>query len=435
MQVENVTPDVSSQVKAATAARQADERVALPGVLRWFWALSVVAFLLMILVSYLERRAGIPLSTRGPLPDPLFGDLLEYLPTFKLLHTPEFFTNAGKHAVAYPPFGAALFAFLYAFGHPVICYLTIAGLGFVAAVLLVRRGLIRCGIAATVATLLPATILIVSFPFEALLQRANIELFVWIFVSAGVCMIFLGRDNWAAALWGAAAAIKLYPILLLVLFLRRDKLRPLSVGCASFALLSLASLRFLSPDVALAFQGSARNVAGYQGVRTAMWNLHELAANHSAFEWFKLIGGALPVSAQSLSKLYIVCGGLAFALAYFGRARRMPLLNQLLVVIPFMVLLPPVSYYYTLTNLYAPWVALAYLAIRAKGLGVEVRGLRSTILLFVPVFAAFSIFTFRKVLLFGGLIQSLVMVCILIAALQHAFTLPEEQMEQNGGRA
>ena len=408
--------------------------VALPGVLRWFWALSVAAFVLMIAISWLEARAGMKLDERGPLPDPLFGDLLEYLPTFKLLHSPGFFTQAGQHAVAYPPFGAALFGLLYSFGRPVVFYLSIVGAAFGAAMWGVRQALVRRGIGPWVATLFPLTVLVVSFPFEGLVQRGNIELFVWMFVAVGVWAVTHGREDLAGAMWGAAAAVTLYPVLLLVLFVRRAKLRALLAGCVSFAVLTVAAVRYLSPEMGAALEGSTRSVAGYQGVRTALWSLHELAVNHSAFEWFKLVAGGF-LGAASLSRAYVVCGGVLFLVAYFGRARRMPLVNQLLVVLLFMVLLPPVSYFYTLTNLYAPWVLLVLLVIEAQRRRVTVPGLRGVILMFVPVFAAFSVFTFRRALLFGGLIQSFVMMWILIAALQYRFELPGGRMEEKGARA
>ena len=43
----------------------------------------------------------------------------------------------------------------------------------------------------------------------------------------------------------------------------------------------------------------------------------------------------------------------------------MPVANQLLALTAFMVMLPPISYFYTLVHLYAPWVVLVFVAIRA----------------------------------------------------------------------
>lgn len=419
---------------AANAESPRHSRITLPRTVRWFWVGSVLAFLLMFLVGYLEARAGIPLRTRGPFPDPLFGDLLEYLPTLKLVHTPAFFTGAGSHVIAYPPLGAALFAFLYSFHHPVALYLAILAGWLLASLWIVAQVLIGKGLQTWVAVLFPLTVAVCSFPIEGLIQRGNIELFVWITISIGIWMIFRGQQNEAAVLWGLAAAIKLYPILLFAIFLRKQSFRALMLACGTFVLSTIAAMRFLVPDLRLAFHHSSAAVAGYQGLRSSMWNLHEVAVNHSLFVWFKLFGGFSSDPAR-ISRIYFICGGLLFVLAYFGRARRMPLLNQLLVVIVFMVLLPSVSYFYTLTNLYGPWLALVFLCIAAHRRHITVPGLRSTVLLFVPVFASFTLFTFRKAYLFGGLIQSLILLCILVSSLQHPFELPAVATGREPGNA
>jgi hypothetical protein len=70
-----------------------------------------------------------------------------------------------------------------------------------------------------------------------------------------------------------------------------------------------------------------------------------------------------------------------------------------------MVMLPPISYFYTLVHLYAPFLMLMFLAIRAERAGVRIPGLTGAILLFVPIFASFTIFTYPRALLFGGLVQ------------------------------
>jgi hypothetical protein len=100
----------------------------------------------------------------------------------------------------------------------------------------------------------------------------------------------------------------------------------------------------------------------------------------------------------------------------------MPVTNQVLVVTAFMVMLPPISYFYTLVHLYAPFLMLVFLAIRAERAGVRIPGLPGTILLFVPIFAAFTIFTYPRALLFGGLIQALMLMSLLLCAVQFPFS-------------
>jgi Glycosyltransferase family 87 len=410
---------VSRETKLARATP-----VAFPIVLRKFWIRTVAAFGLMFLLVWLEQQKAIPGARMTPLPDPIFGDLTEYFSTFHLVHTAAFFHNPMYPVVAYPPFGAAMFAVLYAFSRPVVAYVALAGLWMTLAWLGVRRALLREGVNRVVALMFPVSILVASFPIEGLMQRANIELFLWIFTAMGMWFYLRGRDDAAAILWGLAAAGKFYPVIFLVLFLPRKKLRAFGLGVAAFLVATLASAAYFGPDISTALAGSLHNTFGYQGVRVAEWGRHDLGTNHSFFTLVKVMVVALHGSTERLALPYYACGGVVFAAIFFGRVRKMPVANQLLAVTLFMVMLPPISYFYTLVHLYAPWLVLVFLAIRAAKAGVEIRGLSTTILLFVPVFAAYTLFTFSKIHLWGGVVQALFLVWLFIWVVRFPFEMP-----------
>ncbi len=202
----------------------------LPKVLRWFWIGSVGAFALTLLVACLEFRAGMNQYRWSGFDTPYFRDLIQDVPTFRMLHTAAFFDPANPSPVAYPPFGAIQLGLLYGSGHPVTFFLLLAvtALGF--AVWGVRRALVENGIDRRVALLFPLTLALVSFPIERLVVQGNIEIFLWIFTAAGVWAYLRDHDDVAAILWGLAAASKLYPVVLLVLLLPRRKFRAFSVG-------------------------------------------------------------------------------------------------------------------------------------------------------------------------------------------------------------
>jgi hypothetical protein len=423
----NPQPDTTTP--APEGARAHLPHVPLPSVLRIFWAGSVAAFLLMLLVGYVEYRLGYPPPHYNPLGGPRYEDLMEFPSVFKLAHTAAFFAGVGGSRVAYPPLGAVLYALLYATGHPVRWYLGTAAVWLAAVLWGVRQGLIAHGISVATATLFPLTVALVSFPIAGLLQRGNIELFVWIFTAVGAWAFLRGRDDAAAVLWGLAAAVKLYPIVLLALLLPRRRWRAFALGVTSFVGVTLASLMWLGPTISVAWRGSMENVFGYQGRRVGEWTLHELAANHSAFGWVKLtlmIFGRLPLPGLTLP--YYACGAAVFALAFFARLWRMPVANQLLAVTAFMVVLPPISYFYTLVHLYAAWVMLVFVAVRAEtagagGTSLRVPGLTATMLLLVPVFASFMLFTFAHILLFGGLVQAALLLSVFGCALRFPFPM------------
>ena len=394
-----------------------------PKVLLWFWAGSAAALVLTVLVGWLEYKAGWSQSQYAPLQYFNFSDLLEYRSTFQLVHTAEFFHPPGS-AVAYPPFGAAIFGLVYAFGNPVRVYLLIALIALGGAVWGLRRAIVAYGLSPRTASPFLVTLVLASFPFWRMVPQGNIELFLWIFTAAGVWLYLRGHDDAAAIVWALAAAMKLYPVICLVLFLPRKKYRAFFIGVAVFVGATAASLAYLGPSMAVAAKGSLGNVFGYQGVRADDWTVRELVSNHSWFMVVKILGRAVGLSSAALTKPYYLCGAALFAAVFFGRVRKMPVANQVMVVSLFMVLLPPISYFHTLANLYAPWFILAFLAIRAAQAGVRIPGLHAAILLFLPLFSSFSLYSYPRFSIYGGVVQSCVLTVLFVWGIWFPFAEP-----------
>jgi len=287
------------------------------------------------------------------------------------------------------------------------------------------RGLMRVGMVTATAVLLPLTLVAISFPVERLVHEGNIELVIWVLTALGVWAWWRGHDDAAAVLWGLAAAMKLFPAILLILLLPRGKWRAFAAGVGTFVGATVLSLWWLGPSFGVACRGSLENVFGYQGVRVSEWTLRELVANHSVMGLVKM--GAL-VAHFPLDKVtlpYYACGALVMGVAFFGKLWKMPAANQLLAVSAFMVMFPPISYYHTLTHLYAPLAVLAWVAIRAEQAGVRVRGLLGTMLLFVPLFTAFTVTTYPQALVYCGLVQALVLVALFCCALEYPFAVAD----------
>jgi hypothetical protein len=418
----------SEPVKEA-ARESAGGRVRLSAVLRMFWLGSLAAFVLMLVVAYVEYRMGFSRWHYNPLTGDRYQDLMEFPPVYRMLHTAAFFDGVGYSRVTYPPLGAVLYAAVYGTGHPIMFYLVTAALWLATGVWGVRRELMAQGIGGTTATLFPLTVALVSFPIAGLLQRGNIELFMWVIAATGTWLFLRGREDGAAALWGLAAAVKLYPVVLLVLLLPRRKWRAFAVGVATFVGAAVASLKWLGPTMGVALRGSLRNVFAYQGARVSEWQLHELMANHTVFNLVKFGAMVTHMPLARLTLPYYACGALVMGWAFFGRLWRMPVANQLLAVTAFMVMLPPVSYFYTLVHLYAPLLVLVFVSIRAERAGVRVPGLKLTMLLFVPLLGSFMLFTFPRVFLFGGLIQGAMLVWLFGCAVRFPFAVGEAKAE------
>jgi hypothetical protein len=398
----------------------------LPAALRMFWVGSGLAFGLMVLVGYVEFRMGFPAPHYNPLGGARYEDLMEFPPVYRMLHTADFYEGINTSRVTYPPLGMVLFAALYASGHPIWTYLATAAVWLAACVWGMRRALMAQGIGGVTATLFPLTVALVSFPIAGLLQRGNIELFVWVSAGMGTWLFMRGREDAAAVFWGLAAAVKLYPIVLLGLLLPRGKWRAFAVGVGTFVGVTVASLAWLGPRVSVAWHGAVKNVFRYQGIRMGEWSLHEVAANHSVFGLAKFFAMAVGLPLTKLTLPYYACGAALMSWAFFARLWRMPVANQLLAITAFMVALPPISYFYSLVHLYAAWVVLVFVAIRAERNGVRVKGLEAVMALMVGLFASFMLFTFPRVGLFGGLVQA----CLLVALWLCAVELPFGETER-----
>jgi hypothetical protein len=392
---------------------------------RWFWIGSVASVVLALMIAFIERQMGFSRFHYNPLTGDRYQDLMEFVPVYRLLHSAAFFDGVGYSRVAYPPCGAVLYAILYATGHPVVFYLATAVLWVALCVMGVRRGLIKEGISATAATLFGFTLLLSSFPLTGLIQRGNLELYVWMFAATGVWLFVSGSYKTAAVLLGLAAAIKLYPIVLLGLFLPARKWRAFTVGLGTCITTSVASMAWLGPTIPIAWHGALRNVLGYGSMRAGEWSLHELMANHTVYHLakFLMIGFRVPFSNPSV--VYYAAGAAVLGVSFFARLWNMPVANQLLALTSFMVAFPPVSYFYTLVQLYAPWLVLLLVASRAERAGVKIKGLWATILLFVPLFSSFMLFSFPRVFLFGGLVQGLLLGVLFLCSLQYRFEVPQ----------
>ena len=416
----------------ALDAKASMRHLRLPRELRAFWVLSVVGVALAIVAGWFKWRSGLSFYNWDPLSDPRFGDLLEYPGTYALLHSRAFFFNVSGRPwiypmyspVAYPPFAVAVMAPIYLSGQPELTFVLLSAAWLLSAVIWVRGWLARAGINPWTATLFPLSVAAFSFPIARLVHQGNIELVVWILTATGVYSWIREKNELAAVLWGLAAAMKLFPLVLLALLLPSRRWRAFAAGLITFIATTLWSLWWLGPTVADAWHGSMVNVFGYQGTRVSEWTIRELIANHSVVEWAKIAAKAMDFPLSRLSLPYYAAGAVVFAAAFFLKLWQMPRVNQLLAVSTFMVMFPAISYYHALVHLYAAMVLLGCVAVQAERASVQVQGLKTTMLLFVPLFVPFTVLTFPRVLLFCGLVQGLVLVVLFLCSLEYRFEVP-----------
>jgi hypothetical protein len=153
--------------------------------------------------------------------------------------------------------------------------------------------------------------------------------------------------------------------------------------------------------------------------------LRELVANHSLIEVAKMVAMMAHYPISRLTLPYFAFGAVVMGAAFFGKLWKMPVANQVLGVSTFMVMFPPISYYHALVHMVAPLLLLGWVAMRAQRAGVRVRGLQGTMLLFVPLFAPFTLLTYPTVFVYCGLVQALVLAVLFLCAVEYPFAVEE----------
>lgn len=398
----------------------------LPPVLRQFWlgisVLTLVAWLVAGLYVHMGKDAQAGLFQPS---GELFSDYWHYAHVFLFFHTSQFFSGAQRFA--YPAFAAVVYNALYHLGpyRQAIFLMGELALDGVAAALLFKK-LRSLGLRLFPSLIFVSSALLFSYPLLVMFERANIEVFTCLLTLTGLWAAVRRRDLLAAGLWGAAGALKIYPLILFALFLSRKKSRFFAWGCAYFAIISVLSMWFVGPTISAAFAGSRSGVGGFVSTYAQAVRMKEVGYDHSLLAPIKIVGFVLAHRAGTLSFLvvpYLLVAGSAALVVFFARAKYLPMTNQLLVLFAFMVLLPPVSYDYTLVHLYGPWSLLVIAAMCSARKGTPLPGLGALMLCFAVLFTP-QTYIYYHWIHANGTIKAAALIALIVTALKHP--IPDE---------
>ena len=287
--------------------------------------------------------------------DNRFTDFYDYTITFAHYHTAAFFrATTGYSRFAYPPLFAPVYDALYSAPHRFSVYVLLS--------LAVWSVLLAWGARLlqqndTIGRKWPLVLAAISFlyPVTFLMERGNLELFVWAATAAGVYLFSRDRPEMSATAFGCAAALKLYPVLLFGLLLRAKRpLRAILTALLTAVSLSIVATWFSGPSFHIAAVGFIRNVSGFQQTYGTGVRLSAMRFDHSLFSIVKVLCLRHGLVPNRFSSLYYGTGAVLFGGLYFLRVRRLTWQNELLYLTVCTLLLPPVSYEYTLVHLYVP---------------------------------------------------------------------------------
>ncbi len=297
---------------------------------------------------------------KWPLFDPQlrFSDLTENYERLRLLSQGKW---GGPVMFVYPAPSLVVFAFfIRVFSQPVTAFLIFSAAVYLAAAALLRRavGSITVAIAVT---------LLCAYPAVFQMDRGNIEIVPFLFVLGGVTC-FARNQYWAAAiLFGLAGSIKPFPLLFAYLLLTKRLYKQVFVAGAIFLIANLLALAWIGPTVLDAYHSLAADKVIFFEKFLLKYHPNAIHFDHSLFSCFKqairlLLGwtseGAMAARLQLAYMIYVPLA-MVFAALCLWVFRRKPVLNQLFAVTIIVLVIPPMSYDYTLIALYIVWGAFA----------------------------------------------------------------------------
>lgn len=318
-----------------------------------------------------------------------FHDLTNYFDKTKYLYHGAAELGQGFPIYNYPAPGAFVFKFFLHIcpGHavePYIFFLLFCVSGFALIAWRAIGGSPAVRLSATAAICVTA---LIGFPLLFTADRGNTEGVVWVLSGTGLCFLLRSRYRRAAILVGLAASIKPFPILFLLLLVRRKRYREAMLGGVTAVSVIVLALVALGPNPWKAYQdlryGQSYYYAHYVDNLTYV---KEARFGHSLLDGMKSaalsyeMGGIRPGMAisevpklmaepggwhvvRSMVRFYpvVVIAALLLLIAVFYR---MPALNQVIALSTFVTLCPPASAAYTLLQLYVPFGALVVFLTR-----------------------------------------------------------------------
>jgi hypothetical protein len=349
-------------------------------------------------------------------------DFVGYWTNFEYFRQSGFFTNGPPFL--YPaPIAIAYWVF-YAFPHHHLrLFLSFILASFLVAALLLGRALVRRGVRPAQAACFLALSLTSAYPLWFELKQGNIEICVWVFVALGVWALVRLRTYTAAACFGIAGAMKFFPLVYLGLLLAKRRYCETLFALGVAAITTVASVWFVGPN----FIGTWRQIdSGLNEFRTTYilhLRLDEIGFDHSLFGLYKRLSPQLPPVAvlTNILTLYLALTAVAGMALYFVRIQRLPMANQLLCLSIASILLPPVSYDYTLMHIYIPWALLALYAQGKHLHRLSVPGLTAAFVCLAILVSPETEFIYRGTV-FGGQIKAVVLIVLMGIGLRYPFT-------------
>jgi hypothetical protein len=387
---------LNSDNLAGTARMNEGQAIVKRSLAAYYWCLiafNAVAWAASFFSATI-LHLGFPFSTFLFDPDYRFTDLTDLYVKIKNLDLGGEMLGIGTPLINYPAPALYVYAFfIRLFPNPVAALVIFTVAAAVISMLALRRGLTGHNIDTRLIDNTLVATAFCSYPFLFVIDRANLDGVVWFFTLLGLFFFVRERYLLSALVFAVAVCIKPFPALFFFLLLRQRRYKEIAVALGAVCVITLAALKAVGPTIAIAFRGLQPGVRSYFNNYVVAFHNREETFDHSAFSFVKQVIGLVfgrPrefVPDRHLLTAYIiwapVCGLILIVCGiYFWRK---PGLNQLFAVVLLILLLPPISGDYTLTELYLPWGAFMIFLVRDVGNGKFEFPLRKALWILIPL--------------------------------------------------
>jgi hypothetical protein len=304
-----------------------------------------------------------------------YADFRMFVVRFQHFHHSDFFSPQWGSPFLYPATVGTLYEPFYAFHLRYVGQRFLAELALCMGLLALwfRRALMRHGLSMPAATIFAFGAALFSYPFYFEFNRGNMEIFIWGFAALGV-LAFVRNKPWQAATWiGLAGACKIYPFIYLGLLIARRQYKQAAWALVVGVGFTIFSLWALTGSIALSRTGTAAGLELFRWLYVLHKRPGEIGLDHSIFGFYKRFVPHVPPPDELAHQLSIYLAVIAViaCFIYFVRAIKLPVINQVIFLTVACLVLPPVSYDYTLLHLYTPFLLMVFLAIDFWKRGVE----------------------------------------------------------------
>jgi Glycosyltransferase family 87 len=344
----------------------------------------LIAIILLTLIAFAVvsiRRfflhATYPFNTLLFFPEDRFNDFVNHAQRVTHFPEPDMLTR-NDYKVFFNYSAPTLYVFLFflrVFPNPLYAYLTVAVAAFILAAACFAWSF-RDSPLYRWTTALIVVSLVSSFPIWFVLDRANIEGILWMIMLGGTVALVFNRPVLSAGCFAIAASMKIFPAVILLLFLARRQYKALFAAICIAATVTLVSLHFIGPSIPQAIEKFAPAAAYLQDDYIVKFRPSEIGIDHSAYTIIKQIlylrlrsPEAVGAALHSVEYPYAIVVVLATISAFWFRLRHLPVVNQFIAYLAMSVLLPFVSNAYTLIHVHLAFAVFLLFLVREVATG------------------------------------------------------------------